>query len=200
MKTIAWDVDDVLNDLMRSWFELKWLADHPECAIHYEDITENPPARLLNAPLESYLRSLDEFRLSSLYQQMSPVKEVMSWFEKNGHTFRHIALTAVPRIAASASAQWVFKHFGSWIRTFHFVPSKREGDKMPEYGNDKGDFLKWIQKVDVLVDDSLANIQAARSAGVKGILIPRPWNNSKTSIGEVLRELENIQVAGVTSD
>jgi len=177
-KTIAWDVDDVLNDLMRQWFELQWLSGHAECKVGYEDLTENPPHRIIGADLHSYLKSLDEFRLSELYQQMSPVREVMSWFENNGHKFRHIALTAVPLIAAPASAQWVFKHFGPWIRTFHFVPSKREGDKMPEYDNDKGAFLKWIQKVDVLVDDSSANIQAARSAGVKGIIIPRPWNKA----------------------
>jgi 5'(3')-deoxyribonucleotidase len=203
LKTIAWDVDDVLNDLMQSWFEQKWLTDHPECAMLYEDIAENPPARLLNTSLDRYLRSLDEFRLSYMYQQMFPVKEVMNWFVKNGSSFRHIALTAVPLIAASASAQWVFNHFGAWIRTFHFVPSKREGEEAQEYDNDKGDFLKWIQKVDVLVDDSLTNIKAAESAGIKGIILPRPWNKGEEQrakgveeraklIVKALKELENI--------
>ena len=193
MKTIAWDVDDVLNDLMREWLERKWLADHPDCAIRYEDIADNPPARLLNTSLDVYLRSLDEFRLSPLYQRLSPVKEVMSWFVNNGSNFRHIALTAVPLIAASASAQWVFKHFGRWIRTFHFVPPKREGENIQEYDYDKGDFLKWIRKVNVLVDDSPANVQSAREAGVKGIIIPRPWNGSEEqrakSISDALTEL-----------
>ena len=192
MKTIAWDIDDVLNDLMRIWFEQKWLADHPDSKIRYEDITENPPHRLLNTTLENYLRSLDEFRLSSMYQKMLPVEEVMNWFTKNGNNFRHIALTAVPLNAASASAQWVFRHFGSWIRTFHFVPSKREGQKIPDYDNDKGNFLKWIQKVDVIVDDSPVNIQTAKNAGVKGVVIPRPWNHSKTTVMQTLTLLEKI--------
>ncbi|MGD0281866.1 MAG: hypothetical protein ABSB95_05845 [Dissulfurispiraceae bacterium] len=192
LKTIAWDVDDVLNDLMRLWFEQKWIKEHDNCELRYQEIVENPPHRLLGAAIDEYLFSLDEFRLSLLYQQMPPVKEVLSWFEKDGHNFRHIALTAVPLIAASASAQWVFRHFGPWIRTFHFVPSKREGRKTPEYDNDKGAFLKWFGKVDVLVDDSLVNIQAAESAGVKGIIMPRPWNKRETSIGGALRELENI--------
>lgn len=186
MKTIAWDVDDVLNDLMLSWFEQKWLKDNPNCAIHYEDITENPPHRLLKTSINEYLMSLDEFRLSALYQQMPPIREVSVWFNKYGSGFRHIALTSVPLIAASASAQWVFRNFGTWIRTFHFVPSKREGDNIPEYDIDKGAFLKWIQKVDVIVDDSLANIQAAESVGVKGIMIPSPWNQSNISIEETL--------------
>ena len=33
MKTIAWDVDDVLNDCMRTWFERTWLPAHPGCAV-----------------------------------------------------------------------------------------------------------------------------------------------------------------------
>lgn len=201
MKTIAWDIDDVLNDLMREWLERKWLAEHPDCPVRYDDVAENPPARLLDTTLDSYLKSLDEFRLSPLYQEMRPVKEVADWFEKNGSGFRHIALTAVPLVAAPASAQWVFEHFGRWIRTFHFVPSRREGESISQYDNDKGGFLKWIRKVDVLVDDSLANIQSAHKAGVKGIIMPRPWNNAtaqaakgkgQRAIVEALKELDNI--------
>lgn len=192
MITIAWDIDDVLNDLMRIWFKQKWLIDHQNCKIRYEDIAENPPHRLLNTTLERYLKSLDEFRLSAMYQGMSPVKEVMNWFIKNGSNFRHIALTAVPLIAASASAQWVFRHFGTWIRTFHFVPSNRQGQTIPEYERDKGGFLKWISKVDMLVDDSESNIMSAEKVGCKVILMPQPWNISKNTVEETLSMISNL--------
>ena len=59
LKTIAWDVDDVLNNLMRAWFEEKWLIDHPECNLLYEGLTENPPHRLLETNVDNYLKSLD---------------------------------------------------------------------------------------------------------------------------------------------
>lgn len=186
MKTIAWDIDDVLNDLMRSWFEQKWIKEHGGCKLKYSGLSENPPHKLLGVGIEEYFSSLDEFRLSPLYQQMSPTEEVRKWFAKYGHRFRHIALTAAPLIAVSASAQWVFRHYGNWIRTFHFVPSKRKGQEMPEYERDKEDFLKWISKVDLLIDDSASNIMGAEKAGCKGILMPRPWNRSKISIGETL--------------
>ncbi|MBI4707669.1 MAG: hypothetical protein HY761_07070 [Candidatus Omnitrophica bacterium] len=192
MKTIAWDVDDVLNDLMQSWFEQKWLKDHPDCNIRYDEITENPPHKLLGGSIDEYLLSLDRFRLSPLYQEMNPVNEVMEWFSKYGGNFHHIALTATPLIAVSASAQWVFRHFGRWIRTFHFVPSKRQEQVIPEYESDKGDFLQWIFRVDVLVDDGESNIMSAEKVGCKGILIPRPWNKSKISIGETLSMLTDI--------
>lgn len=186
MKTIAWDIDDVLNDLMLSWFEQKWLRDHRKCRLRYEELTENPPHGLLGVDINDYLTSLDEYRLSALYQQMVPVKEVMDWFVKYGRNFQHIALTAVPLVAASVSAQWVFKHYGAWIRTFHFVPSRRRGKEIPEYEQTKGDFLKWISRVDLLVDDNRSNIMSAENAGCRGILMPRPWNGSKIPVGETL--------------
>lgn len=192
IKTIAWDVDDVLNDLMRSWLEQKWMKEHDNCKVRYSEIAENPPHRLLGISIDEYLRSLDEFRLSPLYQQMRPAGEVIGWFSEYGKDFRHIALTAVPLTAASASAQWVFKHFGAWIRTFHFVPSKRKEQNIPDYDNDKAAFLKWLSKVDVLIDDSPVNVNAAENMGIKGILWPGPWNNSKLTTSETLILLEDI--------
>ena len=47
MVTIAWDVDDVLNDLMRHWFKSTWKTTHPECKVIYEDLSENPPRQIL---------------------------------------------------------------------------------------------------------------------------------------------------------
>ena len=189
MKTIAWDVDDVLNDLMLMWFEQKWLMDHKDCKLRYVELAENPPHRLLGVGINEYLNSLDEYRLSSLYQQMTPVKEIMEWFVRCGNNFRHIALTAVPLVAASASSQWVFRHFGIWIRTFHFVPSKRAGQNIPDYDTDKSAFLMWLSKVDVLIDDSQANVKAAECIGIRSILWPRPWNDSIQTPSEALTSM-----------
>ena len=199
MKTIAWDVDDVLNDLMRVWFEQKWLVEHPECMIRYEGITENPPHRLLKSGIDEYLKSLDEFRLSALYQQMPPVKEVREWFAKHGHRFRHIALTAAPLIAVSASAQWMFRNFGTWIRTFHFIPSERQGQDIPKYDRDKAAFLRWLEKADVLIDDNMANINDAEKIGVRGVLFPRPWNNSTKSIEQNEKSITEALSNGVNN-
>jgi hypothetical protein len=157
--------------------------------VSYKDITENPPHRLLKTGINEYRRSLDEFRLSALYQQMPPVREVSVWFNKYGSGFRHIALTSAPLIAASASAQWVFRNFGTWIRTFHFIPSERQGQDIPEYDRDKAAFLGWLKKADVLIDDNIANINDAEKVGVRGVLFPRPWNHSKKTIAGAIRTL-----------
>jgi len=192
MLTLAWDVDDVLNDLMHLWFEKQWLPAHPDCAIKYDDLTENPPHRILEVSINEYLSSLDSFRLSKQYQEMNPVIEIKKWLIKYGSRFRHIALTTVPLHAASASSSWVFKHFGEWIRTFHVVPSKRTGQEISEYDSTKAEFLKWIGKVDIIVDDNELNIKDAEIMGIKGILMPRPWNKGKNAIARSLESLKNL--------
>lgn len=188
MNTIAWDIDDVLNELMRFWFEKAWLPKHPS-AIRYNEITENPPYKLLGVSKEEYLNSLDEFRLSMQYRKMQPVPEVKNWFLQNGEFFQHIAITAVPIHTAYANAEWVFRNFGVWIRTFHVVPSVRKGQRVPQYDKDKKSFLKWIGKIDIFIDDNESNLNGCEKLGIKGILFPRPWNRSKLTIKETLEML-----------
>ena len=47
MLTIAWDVDDVLNDLMGAWLKDAWLPAHPECTLAYDDL--HPTRRMPNS-------------------------------------------------------------------------------------------------------------------------------------------------------
>jgi len=187
-KTIVWDVDDVLNDLMRSWF-LLWCQDHPGCAIRYEDLKENPPHEVLGITMDAYLRSLDAFRLSASYQHLAPIKVVRDWFLQSGARFRHIALTTVPLHTAPFSAQWVFRHFGLWIRTFHVVPSKRENEVIPEYDRDKTAVLQRLGRIDFFVDDHAEHVIAAQNAGICSFSFPRPWNQSEMSVAETLAGL-----------
>lgn len=189
MLTIAWDIDDVLNDLMYYWLTDKWLPEHPDCKIHFEQIIENTPEKIINSSKDEYQQSLDSFRLSKDYKKMVPNKEIMAWFEKHGKNARHIALTGVPIKAAHVSAEWVIKYFGNWIRSFSFVPSSRNYEQIPLYDATKADYLKWLNKIDVLVEDSEQNICEAHKLGIKGILIDRPWNKSNIKVKEALEIL-----------
>src|SRR5262249_9539730 len=124
--TIVWDVDDVLNDLMQDWFEGvgRALAARPGGA--YSDLTSNPPHEALGVSREAYLASLDRFREKD-YGSVAPMPESLSWFSRHGHRAHHVALTAVPLAAAHLSAEWVVRHYGQWIRTFAFAPSRGAG-------------------------------------------------------------------------
>ena len=195
MLTIAWDVDDVLNGLMRTWFDTWWLPRHPGCAFNYEAIRENPPHRLLGVGLDEYLQSLDEFRCSGAYSQLRPNPKVIEWFQEQGFLFRHIALTAAPRAAAHISAGWVIRYFGDWIRTFHFVPSLRCNQVLPEYENTKTDYLNWLKKVDILIDDNPNNIADLESTNIKPLLLSRPWNSSSLRMSELLHILSQLNSA-----
>ena len=189
MQTIVWDVDDVLNDLMRAWYEQAWLPAHPQCAFRYAELTENPPQRLLGVSQEQYLASLDAFRLSERGRDLTPLPEVVAWFRQSGARFRHMALTATPLLSAPLSAGWVMRHFGVWIRSFHFIPSPRQGQSAPEYDQSKADFLRWFGHADVLVEDNLVQLEAARRLSMQTVLIPRPWNGSRQTIGDALMTL-----------
>ena len=186
MKTIVWDIDDVLNDLMRVWFEKRWRVENPKCNVKYEDLSENPPHKIINATLEEYLKSLDSFRLSTDYLQMEPNSEVLAWFKQYGHQARHMVLTAVPLAMAHISATWIIKHFGIWIRSFNFIPSKRSTVPIPEYYKSKPDFLKKFNKMDLFIEDTEKNIKGVEK---NSLLVARPWNKSKDSISEVLAKV-----------
>jgi hypothetical protein len=194
--TIAWDVDDVLNDLTRLWLTEAWCPTHPS-APAYEALTQNPPDAVLGVSLASYLASLDKFRHTPAYVDQAPVSLVHEWFRDHGEAFRHLALTAVPLHAAGQSAAWVIQHFGRWIRSFNFVPSPRVGDPPPPPERDKAAWLAWSGVAHVLVDDSDANVGAARELGMTALLFPRPWNaDSGRPVSDLLAELESLSVAG----
>lgn len=192
MLTIAWDVDDVLNDLTRAWLDQAWLPNHPECPVSYEELSANPPHALLGVGLDEYLASLDEFRLSRYLPDLAPVPEAHEWFERHGGRYRHIALTAVPLRCAPISAAWTLRHFGRWIRSFHFVPSRRAGESIPQYDVTKQDFLRRSGDIAVLVDDHAVNVESARELGIQAVLMPRPWNGRKATIAEIFAELEKL--------
>lgn len=192
MKTIVWDIDDVLNDLMKGWFEGFWRPAHSNCKLNYQGISINPPHPLLGVSSEEYLASLDDFRLSGRYSKLAPNKDVKDWFVVNGAKSRHVALTRVSVAVSHISAQWVMKHFGSWIRAFHFIPSYRAGKNPPVYDEDKGAYLNYFGKADLLIDDTMGNIKAAEKAGIKTLVFPRPWNKSKSTVQTLLEEVSKI--------
>lgn len=197
MLTIAWDVDDVLNDLTRLWLAQAWTPGHPAAPV-YETLTENPPHGVLGVSREEYLSSLDEFRHTSACIEQPPMRDVHEWFVETGHTCRHVALTAVPLHAADLSAAWLLRHYGTWIRSFNFVPSPRPDDPPTLPACDKADWLSWSNIADVFVDDSQSNVEAARRVGVAALLFPRPWNaDADRPVADVLYELTGLARAGM---
>jgi hypothetical protein len=195
MKTIAWDVDDVLNECMRTWFEQTWLPAHPGCTATYQQIVENPPSRILGCTTTEYLDSLDEFRQTEAARQMQPIPQVMQWFTQYGSRFRHVAISAVPLSAAHLSAAWVIRHFGLWIRAFHFIPSPREANPTPVYDRSKGEALRQWGTIDAFIDDNPDNLASAERFGIRTFCFPRPWNRGTSSLPQILDDLTTLEGA-----
>ena len=188
MLTLVWDVDDVLNNLMYEWFHHGWRAEHANCRISYTDLTRNPPHDVLGINRDEYLSSMDLFRKTERACNLVPNPEIIAWLRTEGHRFRHVALTARPLDTAPEVAHWVMRHFGAWIRCFGVVPSRME-ENIPMYDRSKGEYLAWLGRGDVLVDDSTENLDAAEALGLKILHVAQPWNSSSLSVSELLRKL-----------
>lgn len=185
---LAWDVDDVLNNLTRCWFEYNRESFPGIC---YELLRENPPDRLLGISRGEYLESLDRFRAEK-YADLEPDPGVRAFLRRCGERFRHAAVTATPRKFAPISAAWVMKHFGKWIRSFHFVPSVRPDCVLPVYAQTKGEILAGFRGKVLLIDDTERNLESARAAGAAAIAFPAPWNEARNrKPEEVWEELLN---------
>ena len=186
--TIAWDIDDVLNNLMQAWLVEAWKPCHPECTLSYSQITENPPHRLLGVRESDYHSSLDTFRLSDEARALKPNRLIAEWLRTSGAEYHHVALTARPLESTPQAAEWTFRHFREHIRTFAVVPSRLCADQ-PGFHLNKSDFMRWFGNVHILVDDSEENVFAARKVGVHGVLYPQPWNSETSTIQRVLESL-----------
>jgi hypothetical protein len=188
MKTIVWDLDDVLNNFTEAWLKLGWQAEHPECHIAYGQLRANPPLAELNTTQAEYLASLDRFRLSTAATKLRPNPVLLDWFGRKGGQFHHHVLTARPFKTVAPGAAWVFEHFGKWIRGFHFVPSPRPGELLPAHDTTKADVLSRLGNVDYFVDDSPQNVSDAGKLGIEAFVFPQPWNRTELTVNEILEE------------
>lgn len=181
---IIWDLDDTLNELMKGW--LAWHQRGAVAPIKFHAIHENPPHRLLNIDASEYLDSLDCFRNSSEARELRPVAAIRAWFEQHGFAFDHHVVTARPIATVPAAAEWVFRHFGRWVRHFHFAPARRAGEDVPDSGVAKREIIAQFQRAEFFIDDSPENLDGARDLVGETLLIPQPWNGARGSIRDVL--------------
>ncbi len=190
MKVIVWDLDDVLNPLTEAWFHHVWLPEHLACSVAYAALQHNPPLAELAVTRDDYLTSLDRFRLSPAGLDLAPNPTVAQWFKRHGPAFHHHVLTARPLNSVPQASAWVFRHFGPWIRHFHFIPSERADAPLPTYDVTKADCLRRLGRVDYFIDDSLDNIRAAAQAGICSLAFPQPWNDPTVPLETLLEQLQ----------
>jgi hypothetical protein len=60
------------------------------------------------------------------------------------------------------------------------------------YDGGKGDFLRWLGKGDVLIDDTPENLRQADEIGMKTLAWPQPWNDSQLTTTQILQTLTHM--------
>jgi hypothetical protein len=187
-KLFIWDIDDVLNDLTALCVSTTAQALKP--GIRLEDLQNNPPLAELGCTLDEYRQILDDCRDRYLYE-VPPRKEVLAFFQQYGDRFRSLTLSSAPMHMAPRSAEWVLRHFGSWLQGTLFVPSPRKNITIEsQLFHSKAEAV--IARDGILIDDMQKNVDSVRAAGKKAFCFPAPWNeNRNMSIEEFLTKLSN---------
>ncbi|MBE3144179.1 MAG: hypothetical protein IMZ61_09690 [Planctomycetes bacterium] len=96
--------------------------------------------------------------------------------------------------ASGLQAAWVFNHFGTWIRSFNIVPTPRAVESSPIYDTTKNDFLKWLEKADIFIDDNPENVKMTATFGIQTFLASKPWNDGHASSSVILGILTKIDL------
>ena len=175
---IVWDVDDVLSCLMESWLE-HWNQEN-DSNVSLKDIKENPPHKILGISREMYFNSLDNFRNTEAGKNVQENSTMKNWFKNHGNKYNHIACTARPIETMPNQAWWIYHNYGCWIHTVHASGTFRKL-KTDYRMVSKADFISWIDKKVIFIDDSEDNVKAVSATGSETILYPRPWNDADYS-------------------
>ena len=183
---IIWDIDDVLNNLMDSWLTT-WQQEPNSDAISFSELTENPLHKILGIDLETYHISLDTFRNSEKAKKLKPNRSLLKWFSEYGSRHNHIALTARPLNTMSNQAWWTYQNFGESIHTVAVVPTLRDPKTRQTFKN-KAEYIGWLDKGDIFVDDNTENVAEVTKLGLKSFLFPQPWNKNRQSEAEFIEE------------
>ena len=177
-----------MNSLMEAWLQNQWKKeDRPACKVEFSQLSENPPDRILGCARQDYYLSLDRFRNSLRGSQLMPQPEILAWFQLHGSSFDHHVITARPPPTVATAAEWVFRHFGRWVRHFHYTPAARAPGPLIS----KGEVIRRSGGGYAMIDDSLEQLDSAGdSVGLK-ILVPQPWNLQSQDLQECLQQLRH---------
>lgn len=182
---IVWDVDDVLNNLMASWID-DWSYRNKK-KYRINDLIENPPNRMLKISLEEYYNDLDTFRNENNGDHIPVNKEIMVWFKEKGHLFHNIACTARSKSTRACQARWIYNNYGNWISTVNMSYSGRLKNKKDSLN--KIEFLGFLNKDLLFIDDNEDTIKEAKDMGFDTLLYPQPWNSSTITVNELINKI-----------
>lgn len=174
---IVWDFDDVLFPLTEFWFAA-WGQKIQAKITRYDQITENPPHKMMEISLNQYLETLDQFRNSEQAQSLPLNPTIFDWLQVNGAFYNHFILTARPLHTIEVAQNWLNNNFPEPLEGFGVVPAERAGQDLTGYYRTKQDYLEGEGiKFDYFIDDNPVTIGAvSKIHRAATVLFPAPWN------------------------
>ena len=178
---------------MEVWLEHQKNIKRIDASFSYDSLTDPDFSQTLKWGRNSFLESLDEFRLQ-FQSKLLPNRMIQNWLENQSNMqVKHVALTATPRVVSEISKNWLQVNFGSHITDFFLAPSARDDDKLPRMT--KLDFYQQFTsqfKHIIAIDDRPDNLTNAKTAGASTVCWPQPWNDSLLDSEETLKALSRM--------
>ena len=178
---------------MEVWLEHQKNIKRIDDSFSYDLLTDPDFSLTLKWGRNSFLESLDEFRLQ-FQSKLLPNRMIQNWFENQSkNQIKHVALTATPRVISEISRYWLQVNFGTHITDFFLAPSARDNDDLPRMT--KLDFYQQFTtefKQVIAIDDRPDNLANAKTAGASTLCWPQPWNDSLLDSEETLKALSRM--------
>ena len=178
---------------MEVWLEHQKNIKRIDDSFSYDSLTDPDFSQTLKWGRNSFLESLDEFRLQ-FQSKLLPNRMIQNWFENQSkNQIKHVALTATPRVISEISRNWLEVNFGTRITDFFLAPSARDDDDLPRMT--KLDFYQQFTtefKQVIAIDDRPDNLANAKTAGASTLCWPQPWNYSLLDSEETLKALSRM--------
>ena len=55
----------------------------------------------------------------------------------------------------------------------------------------KVDYIKWLNKTGVFIEDNEANVKEVRKLNIRSFVVSQPWNSSTTKMNDILQVLSS---------
>ncbi len=186
---IGIDFDDVLVDFVSAYIEFnnqKYGAN-----LRYEDITTLAYNKVLGITVSEQDRRMFEFYQTEFFRNLLPFSEAREILQRISSRHLLFIVTARPYEILEETLASTHRHFTDIFSWVHF------GNGHARFGNytSKAEICKR-EEIELIIDDSADNCAECHNAGIRAILLDRPWNKVEVPKGVMrvynLEEMERL--------
>ena len=169
MAVIGIDIDDVLADTLQSF--ITFHNQRYGSALLLEQFTSYQWEEALGTSRTETWRRIEEFFAAGGVRNIPPIAGAQNVLLQLGVRHTLIGVTSRAGIFEEVTPDWLEEHFPSLLSAVHYT--------MEEPGHRPGKAQTCLlQKVDVMIEDQALFSMSCAEAGVRVLLLDRPWNRA----------------------